>query len=188
MARRRDIAPGRVLPDSAITAAALAMPTTEDELLGVSIFNGRSLRRSVTTWFAAVAAAMRLPEDDLPDLKARYDGPPPARSWPERDPAAAARLAAGRAAVAEIAAEYELPTENLLAPDSIRRLAWSPPPEITPAVVGDVLHGLGARDWQVDLTAAALAAALASPAVAVPAAETDDDQTELAAGPDDLVR
>ena len=142
----------------------------------------------MTTWFAAVAAAMRLPEDDLPDLKARYDGPPPARSWPERDPAAAARLAAGRAAVAEIAAEYELPTENLLAPDSIRRLAWSPPPEITPAVVGDVLHGLGARDWQVDLTAASLAAALASPAVAEPAAETDDDQTELAAGPDDLVR
>ena len=59
-----------------------------------------------------------LPEDDLPDLKARYDGPPPARSWPERDPEAAARLAAGRAAVAAIATEHNLPTENLLAPDS----------------------------------------------------------------------
>ena len=182
LARRRDIAPGRVLPDSAIAAAALAMPKTEDELLGVSIFNGRSLRRSVTTWFAAVDAASHLPEDDLPDLKARYDGPPPARSWPERDPAAAARLAAGRAAVAEIAADHALPTENLLTPDSIRRLAWSPPDEITPAVVADVLHGLGARDWQVQLTAAALADALVSPAVEQP------EQPELAAGTDDLVR
>ena len=176
LARRRDIAPGRVLPDSAIAAAGLAMPKTEDELLGVSIFNGRSLRRSVTTWFAAVDAALHLPEDDLPELKARYDGPPPARSWPERDPAAAARLAAGRAAVAEIAAEHELPTENLLTPDSIRRLAWEPPDEITPAVVAETLTGLGARDWQVELTAASLAAALAG------------EQGGLAAGPDDLVR
>ena len=103
LARRRDIAPGRVLPDAAIAAAALALPKTEAELLAVSVFNGRSLRRSVATWFAAVDAALHLPEDDLPDLKARYDGPPPARSWPERDPEAAARLAAGRAAVAAIA-------------------------------------------------------------------------------------
>ncbi|MEP6761156.1 MAG: HRDC domain-containing protein [Sporichthyaceae bacterium] len=175
LARRRDIAPGRVLPDAAIAAAALTMPKSEDELLGVSIFNGRSLRRSVTTWFAAVDAALHLGEDELPELKAKFDGPPPARSWPERDPAAAARLAAGRAAVAAIASEHNLPPENLLTPDSIRRLAWSPPADITPAVVADELRDLGARDWQIELTAAALAEALVSPA-------------ELAQGTDDLVR
>ena len=163
LARRRDIAPGRVLPDAAIAAAALALPKTEAELLAVSVFNGRSLRRSVATWFAAVDAALNLPEDDLPDLKARYDGPPPARSWPERDPEAAARLAAGRAAVAAIAAEHNLPTENLLTPDSIRRLAWSPPDIVTEAVVADLLRGLGARPWQVQLTAAALAEAMTTP-------------------------
>jgi ribonuclease D len=182
LARRRDIAPGRVLPDAAIAAAALALPKTEAELLGVSIFNGRSLRRSVATWFAAVDAALNLPEDDLPDLKAKYDGPPPARSWPERDPEAAARLAACRAAVAAIAADHTLPTENLLTPDSIRRLAWSPPDTVTEAVVADVLRGMGARAWQVQLTAAALADALVAPAADEP------DQPELAAGPDDLVR
>jgi ribonuclease D len=182
LARRRDIAPGRVLPDAAITAAALALPRTEAELLAVSVFNGRSLRRSVATWFAAVDEALSLPEDDLPDLKARYDGPPPARSWPERDPEAAARLAAGRAAVAAIAAEHNLPTENLLAPDSIRRLAWSPPDDITEPVVADVLRGLGARPWQVQLTAAALGEALASPAAEEP------QPPALAAEPDDLVR
>ena len=182
LARRRDIAPGRVLPDAAIAAAALALPKTEAELLAVSVFNGRSLRRSVATWFAAVDAALNLPEDDLPELKARYDGPPPARSWPERDPEAAARLAAGRAAVALIATEHNLPTENLLTPDSIRRLAWSPPDDVTEPVVADVLRGLGARQWQVQLTAAALADALVAP----PAAEPE--QPALAAEPDGLVR
>jgi ribonuclease D len=182
LARRRDIAPGRVLPDAAIAAAALALPKTEAELLAVSIFNGRSLRRSVATWFAAVDAALHLPEDDLPDLKARYDGPPPARSWPERDPEAAARLAAGRAAVAAIATEHNLPTENLLTPDSIRRLAWSPPDDVTEPVVADVLRGLGARQWQVQLTAAALAEALVSPMT------EEREQPALAAEPDDLVR
>jgi ribonuclease D len=171
LARRRDIAPGRVLPDAAITAAALAMPTTEAELLAVSIFNGRSLRKSVATWFAAVDTARQLPDDDLPDLKAAFDGPPPARSWPERDPEAAARLAAGRAAVLALATEHDMPTENLLTPDSIRRLAWSPPPEVTPDVVADVLRGLGARAWQVTLTAPALAEAMtaAPPPVAADA-------------------
>ena len=166
MARRRDIAPGRVLPDAAIVAAALAQPPTEADLLAVSVFNGRSLRRSVATWFAAVQAAARLPEEDLPDLKAAFDGPPPARSWPERDPAAAARLAAARTAVAAIADENRLPTENLLGPESIRRLAWSPPAEITPEVVADLLRGMGARDWQVSLTASALADALSAPPAA----------------------
>ncbi len=66
--------------------------------------------------------------------------------------------------MAAIATEHNLPTENLLAPDSIRRLAWSPPDDVTEPVVADVLRGLGARQWQVQLTAAALAEALVSPA------------------------
>jgi ribonuclease D len=140
----------------------MAMPKTEDELLGVSIFNGRSLRRSVTTWFAAVAAAMQLPEEDLPDLKARYDGPPPARSWPERDPLAAARLSAARTAVAAIADEHRMPVENLLAPDTVRRLCWEPPGGPVPdtAAVAGFLRDHGARPWQVDLTAPVLSGAL----------------------------
>ncbi len=78
LARRRDIAPGRVLPDAAIAAAALALPKTEAELLAVSVFNGRSLRRSVATWFAAVDA-----------------GPAPARGRPARPQGEVRRAPAG---------------------------------------------------------------------------------------------
>jgi ribonuclease D len=50
--------------------------------------------------------------------------------------------------------------ENLLSPDLVRRLAWTPPAGITPAVVGGVLAAGGARHWQVELAAPPLADAL----------------------------
>ncbi|MGH8971380.1 MAG: HRDC domain-containing protein [Actinomycetes bacterium] len=160
MARRRDLSPGRVLPDAAIVNAALSAPTTEAELMALPVFGGRATRRQVGLWFGAVQTAHALPEDELPEPKAAHDGPPPARSWGERDPVAAARLAAARTAVAAIADEHGLPTENLLAPDAVRRLAWQPPEPAGPAEVSEALRAHGARAWQIGLTAVALAKAL----------------------------
>jgi ribonuclease D len=160
IARRRDIAPGRVLPDAAIVEAALAQPRSLAELAALRAFSGRATRRSADVWYAAVAAALALPESALPPPALPHDGPPPARSWGERDPAAAERLAVARTAVAAIADEHGLPTENLLAPDTVRRLAWDPPVPPDLAAVESFLRGCGARDWQVRLTGAALAKAL----------------------------
>lgn len=161
MARERDIAPGRILPDSAIIDAALTMPTSARALARLPVFGGRSTRRHAETWFAALEAGRTTPEADLPPLTLPSEGPPPARSWGERDPAAARRLAAARAAVAAVADEHGLPTENLLAPDLVRRLAWSPPQPATTESIAAALAERGARRWQARLTAAALAGALA---------------------------
>ncbi len=68
--------------------------------------------------------------------------------WAERDPAAAARLAAAREAIGALATEHRLPVENLLAPDAVRRLAWEPPSPATAAAIGAMLAGYGARPWQ----------------------------------------
>jgi ribonuclease D len=67
-----------------------------------------------------------------------------------------------------------MPPENLLAPDGIRRLAWEPPVPVGPAEVRATLAGYGARDWQLDLTAEPLTAALTAPASVpgAPAPET----------------
>jgi ribonuclease D len=162
MARRRDIAPGRVLPDAAIVEAALAAPTTEAELLNVPIFNGRMLRRQVGTWFSAIEYGRKLPEEDWPARNAVADGPPPPRSWSERDPSAAARLASLRSAVGALAEQHGLPVENLLSPEAVRRLAWTPP-DADAASVAAALRSSGARCWQVEITAPVLAAALAQP-------------------------
>jgi ribonuclease D len=60
-----------------------------------------------------------------------------------------------------LAAEHTLPTENLLAPDSIRRLAWSPPEPLDVESVTAALRSFGARPWQIALTAEPLSKALA---------------------------
>jgi ribonuclease D len=160
LARTRDVAPGRVLPDAAIVEAALAQPTSSDELVALPRFGGRATRRQAPLWWSAVERAHLVPEDELPSTQAPTDGPPPARSWGDRNPQAAARLAALRAAVAAIADEHALPTENLLAPDIVRRLAWEPPQPADLTAVRHLLETHRARAWQVDLTAQPMARAL----------------------------
>ncbi len=170
VARQRDIAPGRVLPDAAIVAAALAQPRTEEDLVALPVWGGRSMRRQTAQWLPSILAALDLPESELPEQKTTHEGPPPARSWPERDPLAAARLAAARAGVGAVADRLGLPVENLLAPDTVRRLCWAPPAERPDtAAVAEVLRAHGARTWQVELTAAVLAEALATARVPEPA-------------------
>ncbi|HEY5032948.1 MAG TPA: ribonuclease D [Actinomycetes bacterium] len=159
-ARRRDVAPGRVLPDTALVEAALLEPKAAQQLAGVTPFNGQRTRRHLPYWWAAVETALALPADALPPTSVPNDSPPPARAWADRDPAAAARLAAARTAVAAIADEHGLPVENLLAPDSVRRLCWEPPDDVSVDGVTKVLHGNGARPWQIELTAVALSGAL----------------------------
>ncbi len=160
-ARRRDIAPGRVLPDAAIVAAALALPRTVVELVALKQFSGKGTRRRADQWFAAVDQALALPDRALPSLRGPgTTGPPPQRVWKERDPAAAARLAAAKAVIAEAATAYHVPAENLLQPDLLRRTCWSPPQPLTRTGVHDALLEGGARPWQAELLAGPLAEAL----------------------------
>lgn len=165
-ARNRDIAPGRVLPDRAIIAAATALPRTLPQLVALPTFSGRGTQRRATLWMAAVDRAMALPETELPSLRGpRSDAPPPPRAWADREPAAAGRLEAARAVLAAAAEVHGMPLENLLQPDALRRLCWTPPAVIDAASVADFLRGRGARAWQVGLLAAPLAEALVRPPV-----------------------
>ncbi len=159
IAERRDIAPRRVLPDSAIVDAAVNDPKTVDDLVALPVFGGRNQRRSAATWLAALEAARKNsnpPEDAEPPT-----GPPPAARWSRRKPEAAARLEAARAALAEVSKRVDVPTENLVSPDLVRRLCWDwePPPDPVEAVDAFLRAGQ-ARAWQRDLVVPVLAAAL----------------------------
>jgi ribonuclease D len=160
LARQQDVSPGRIIPDTSIVEAALAQPTTRRALISVTGFTGRGSRRHADLWFEAVRRALDLSEDELPPQHLPTEGPPPPRVWGDRDPAAAARLARAREAVALVAAEHALPVENLISPDAVRRLCWLPPEPLDEDAVRRFLAERGARDWQVDLTAPALSAAL----------------------------
>ncbi|MCW2585363.1 MAG: 3-5 exonuclease, partial [Frankiales bacterium] len=86
MARRRDTAPGRILPDAAIVSAVSTAPTTPQDLIALPVFGGRSTRRHVDTWWGALQRAATMPEDQLPQPVPAGDGPPPPNRWAERDP------------------------------------------------------------------------------------------------------
>ena len=61
IARRRDIAPGRILPDSSIIAAALADPKTVDDLTALPVFGGPRQRRSARNLAGGAGAGPRQP-------------------------------------------------------------------------------------------------------------------------------
>ncbi|MEU7546495.1 ribonuclease D [Streptomyces sparsogenes] len=160
IAQRRDVSPGKVLGDAAIIEAALALPANTRALAALNGFGHRMGRRQLEQWQAAVDRARALPESELPQPGQPVAGPPPPRAWADKDPAAAARLSAARAAVTALAERLNLPQENLIAPDTVRRLCWEPPGEVTADSVAAVLHGYGARPWQIELTTPILMTAL----------------------------
>jgi ribonuclease D len=80
--------------------------------------------------------------------------------WADKDPDAAARLAAARSALTRIAHHHGLPVENLLLPDLVRRTCWRPPSDVSEEAIAETLREGGARPWQIDLAAAGLSKAL----------------------------
>ncbi len=169
-----------MLPDSAIVNAALTGPKSRDALAALPVFSGPRMRRSIQVWWDALQKAADLPDSELPG-PAASTGLPPAGRWADRDPAAAARLAATRYTLRGIALEHALPAENLLEPALQRKLAWSPPDPIEPRTVADALASGGARPWQVELTADALAAALLDPEPIAAAAQAEAEAARLEA-------
>lgn len=160
IAQRRDVSPGKVLSDAAIVEAALALPGSVHALAALNGFGHRTGRRQLEQWQAAVDRAKALPESALPQPGQPVTGPPPPRAWADKDPAAAARLSAARAAVSALAERVTMPQENLISPDTVRRICWEPPGTVDAGSVAAALAGYGARPWQVGLVTPVLVDAL----------------------------
>jgi ribonuclease D len=163
IAQQLDRAPSKILPDVAITELAAHKHPDRATLRKIPAFSRRQARRVEASWLIALDVAARMPESALPPMHVPNDGPPQSRMWPAKNPGAAARLAALRGALLAIAERYEVPMENLLTPDHVRRLAWRPPSPATEESVDQVLTDLGARPWQRELTVAAISPLLAQP-------------------------
>ena len=153
LAAERDIAPGRVLPDAAIVDAAAVAPT--------SLRRSRRCRCS-----AAGRSAGSPPTGTRRWRRRRVSIRPSSRRWrsrvTDRRPSPLGRPRPGRrrparggpGGIAAISAEWSIPAENLLQPDLLRRVCWSPPAD---GEVAAALREGGAREWQVELIAPVLA-------------------------------
>ena len=155
IAQDRDVSPGRVLPDAVLVEVAMESPANPGALPG----GHRSLRRYQRQWLDAVNRANAIPEGDLPPMTLRSDGPPPQRAWAERNPVAAARLTDTREALTAFAAEHVIPVENVLSPEPLRRVIWTPPADQSAAGFAEALAALGARHWQTAVVAPMIQAA-----------------------------
>ncbi|MDR2381663.1 MAG: HRDC domain-containing protein [Bifidobacteriaceae bacterium] len=156
LAAKRDIFPGRVLPDSALVAAAAALPKTPQALRRIPPFNGRRQSQLLNYWWAALAAGAAARGSELPKLR----GPssqvtPPVRHWARRHPAAAQRMAQVKAQLAALSAAELIPVENLMQPELVRQVVFQPPANI-PATMA---RG-GARSWQIEAVAPIVAEAV----------------------------
>lgn len=171
-AQQQDVSPGRLVPDRALVAAVVASPSSKGELAALKAFNGRASRTQLDRWWNAIVAGRE--SADLPVERVPGDTLPPPRAWADRNPAADARLKQARPAVEERAAALSMPTENLLTPETLRRVAWEPPEPADAPRIADALRALGAREWQIEQTAQVIADAF------VRAVQSGDDTVEPA--------
>ncbi|WP_146342031.1 HRDC domain-containing protein [Nesterenkonia sp. NBAIMH1] len=162
LAESKDVAPGHLIPDSALIAAADAQPRTVPQLLDVQGFHGRAAKKEARRWLAAVQAGAR--SDDLPVKQARGGGaPPPPRTWRDRNPEAFAQFRTARARVHRHAEQIDVMPETLLTPAALKQLCWTPPNPVDFDTVASALEALGARPWQIQQTAAIVTVALLDP-------------------------
>jgi ribonuclease D len=152
-AQALDVAPGRLIPDRSLIAAALTLPKTKQDLAKLKEFQGRASRSKLDLWWQAIAESSTL------DVSVDRDenGIPNHRSWQRRWPEAYDRLQRARAQIAELATELGLTQENLLAPEVLRKICWLP----TEQSVAEQLRDHGAREWQIEIVQQPLSAVLA---------------------------
>lgn len=144
IAIEKDVAPGRLIPDRSIMAAVNQAPKSRSELASNKEFQGRASRTLLSVWWDAIARSQEL--DISLEPADRGNGIPNHKSWERRFPDAHHRLESVRPLVLSLATELNIPIENLLTPDFLRRVCFEPQPD-----VAEQLRSLGARQWQVEL-------------------------------------
>ena len=171
LAVKLDVSPGRLIPDSSIVNVVKETPKSKPQLAGTRSFVGRASRSYLDTWWKAIEDGSN--SRDLPALKVVATGIPNHRIWPTRFPEADKRLKIIRPMIAELAEANGLPLENVLTPDYLRTICFEPPSYDLVSVTKS-LRALGAREWQIELTAQLIVEGL------VASLAVDDASTDLA--------
>ena len=184
LARELDISQGRLLSDLAISTLAIAsqlQPLTNKKQLEKALrpigIRARWMEYC-NLWITAIEGALAIPTEELPPLKVKGDGLPHIKIWRERFPEKYIPLSHARPRLADAATERELPVENLLTPEFMRKICWNYGGSSAPVTdIASDLASWGARQWQIEITAPILSACLdEKEALPEPAKEEASDQ------------
>ena len=160
LAQEADIAPSRLLSDNAISALAVADSAITNRKHLEKVLKPIGLRarwiENAATWISAITDAITMDEDSWPQVRSNTDALPPIKLWRDRFPERYAPLTHARAQLDLKATELNIPLENLISPEAVRRICWNKPlGEVSTALVA-----LGVRPWQIEIAAPLLEAAL----------------------------
>ena len=166
IASQSDIAQGKLLNDNAIVELAISAPTNKKEFEKALRPLGLRARwlENLPLWLESIASAVALTEQDWPQMRTSADTLPPIKLWRDKFPEKYAPLSHARLRLEKISQENSIPVENLITPELVRRICWSPPAGSTENLqveaVQTHLLSLGARSWQVNLVGQAISEAL----------------------------
>ena len=178
LARKLDLAPGRVLSDEAIVDLAIKRPDNLEEVAKLIGWRTRLEAAPFNVWLKVLTQSMQTPLDQQPLLRVASQSLPPIKIWKEKNPLGYARLTHARAALVELSKAIQIPTENLVTPELIRKICWQEPPTSSndyESFVQSELTKMGARSWQIDQVSPLIAPALGQiePLVVVEASEPE---------------
>ncbi|CAB4679467.1 MAG: hypothetical protein F2658_01445 [Actinobacteria bacterium] len=182
LAQELDIAPGRILNDEAIIEIATKKPSTIEAIAKVIGWRSKMQSPPYDRWLAQLNLSLATPVEQQVELRIQSNNLPPIKVWKERNPLGYARLSHARAGIAALALELDLPIENLITPELVRKLCWELPRNKESdyeIYVAEQLKQMGARDWQISQVTPVIAQALPqTEAVVVVADSTDSNEAE----------
>jgi ribonuclease D len=163
LAREIDLAPGRVLGDDAIVEIATKRPDNPEAVAKVIGRRTRLEAPPFNRWLNVLNNALKTPIEEQPELRVASQSLPPIKIWKDRNPLGYARLTHARAGLIELSAQIQIPTENLVTPEFIRKICWQDPPASNSDYenfVTEQLIKMGARPWQIELVTPSISSCL----------------------------
>jgi ribonuclease D len=163
LAREIDLAPGRVLGDDAIVEIATKRPDNPEAVAKVIGRRTRLEAPPFNRWLSVLNNALKTPIEEQPELRVASQSLPPIKIWKDRNPLGYARLTHARAGLIELSAQIQIPTENLVTPEFIRKICWQDPPASNSDYenfVTEQLIKMGARPWQIELVTPSISSCL----------------------------
>ncbi|USR80146.1 HRDC domain-containing protein [Arcanobacterium pinnipediorum] len=150
LAKTRDLAPGKILPNKLLANLAARKPRSLADVKNSSLLRTRARKRDADFWWEAINRAWSLPQEQLPERRFEYslDPFPPVQRWEKLNPDAAQRWAQVRQAVLDHAQRLGIRQEVLLKPRIQKQIAWHG--WEGEAQLAQRLAEYGARPWQIN--------------------------------------